>query len=82
MSRRLTIDLEDDDGAELDRLAEGQRTDAEGFARGLLIELLRNQRYDSRTATEVLDGIPGAWERAQEGRAQIAAGRGVSLQDL
>jgi hypothetical protein len=82
MSRRLTIDLDDDDGAELDRLAEGQRTDAEGFARGLLIELLRNQGHDSRTATEVLDGIPGAWERAQEGRAQINAGRGVSLQDL
>jgi len=43
---------------------------------------LRNQRYDSRTVTEILDAIPGAWERAQEGRAQIDAGRGVSLRDL
>jgi len=82
MSRRLTIDLEDDDGAELDRLAESQLTDAEGFARGLIVELLRDQRHDARTATETLDVIPGAWERAQEGRAQIDAGRGVSLQDL
>jgi len=82
MSRRLTIDIEDDDGVELDRLAEGQRTDAEAFARSLLTQLLRAQRYDSRTATELLDGIPGAFEAAQLGREQGRRGETIPLAEL
>jgi hypothetical protein len=82
MSRRLTLDIEDDDGAELDRLAEGQRTDPEAFARSLLTQLLRAQRYDSRTATELLDGIPGAFEAAQLGREQGRRGETIPLAEL
>jgi hypothetical protein len=82
MSRRLTIDIEDDDGVELDRLAEGQRTDPEAFAGSLLTELLRAQRYDSRTATELLDGIPGAFEAAQLGREQGRRGETIPLAEL
>ena len=79
MSRRLTIEIEDDDGAHLDRLAQGQRTDAEAFARSLPTQLLRAQRYDSRTATELLDGIPGAFEAAQLGREQGRRGETIPL---
>ena len=82
MSRRLTIDLEDDDGAELDRLAEGQRTGAEDFAQSLLTQLLRGQRYDSRSATELLDAIPGAFEDAQLGREQGRRGETIPLAEL
>lgn len=82
MSRRLTIDLEDEDGADLDRLAESQRTDAEAFVRSLLTQLLRAQRCDSRTATELLDGIPGAFEDAQLGREQGRHGETIPLAEL
>lgn len=82
MSRRLTIDIEDDDGAELDRLAQGQRTDAEVFARSLLTQFLRAQRYSSRTATELLDGIPGAFDAAQLGREQGRRGETIPLAEL
>jgi hypothetical protein len=82
VSRRLTIDLEDEDGADLDRLAEGQSTDAEAFARSLLTQLLRAQRWDSRTATELLDGIPGAFEDSQLGREQGRRGETIPLAEL
>jgi len=32
--------------------------------------------------TEILDAIPGAWERAQEGLAQAGRGEGVPLDEL
>ncbi len=82
MSRRLTIDLEDDDSADLDRLAEGKRTDAEDLAQSLLTQLLRAQRYDSRTATELLDRIPDAFEEAQLGREQGRRGETIPLAEL
>jgi len=82
MSRRLTIDLEDDDSADLDRLAEGQRTDAEDVAQSLLTQLLRAQRYDSRTATELLDRIADAFEEAQLGREQGRRGETTPLAEL
>jgi len=36
----------------------------------------------SETSTELLDAVPGAWERAQEGLADIAAGRVIPLHEL
>ena len=32
--------------------------------------------------TEILDAIPGAWERTQEGLAQAARGEGTPLDEL
>jgi hypothetical protein len=32
--------------------------------------------------TEILDPIPGAWERTQEGLAQAARGEGTPLDEL
>jgi hypothetical protein len=37
---------------------------------------------DARAVTDVLDAIPGAWDRAQLGLHQATAGDAVSVDDL
>lgn len=37
---------------------------------------------DGEQITEILDGIPGAWERMQESLAQAARGEVVPLDEL
>jgi hypothetical protein len=52
------------------------------LARSLLSTALDEADPDARTVTEVLDAIPGAWERAVLGREQARAGDTQSLDDL
>jgi hypothetical protein len=37
---------------------------------------------EAAAMTTILDAIPGAYERAQEGLREIAEGRGIKLEDL
>jgi hypothetical protein len=37
---------------------------------------------DAARITEIVDAIPGAWERTQEGLAQAARGEGTQLDEL
>ena len=37
---------------------------------------------DARSIVEILDGIPGAFERAELGIEEIRAGKGIPLEDL
>ncbi len=48
-----------------------------------VLQLLSQPRdLDSRTATKLLDSIPGAWEDAQRGLEDARAGRTTSLDEL
>jgi hypothetical protein len=59
----------------IDELSEAEAAD--------VLELLsRSRDLDAETATEVLDGIDGAHERAQLGLQQARAGQTTSLDDL
>ena len=54
---------------------------------GMLARLLLSQAIDDADADfggiiELLSGIPGAFERAERGIAEIEAGQGISLGDL
>ena len=79
MSRRISLELEDDAAAELDRLAEADHADPERYAASLLTHLFRGRRLDSHTATELLRGMPGALDDAQEGSAQARRGETIPL---
>ena len=48
----------------------------------LLSTALDEADPDPRTIVALLDGIDGAFERAQRGREQIASGLGLPLEDL
>ena len=80
--QRLNITLDDEYAEKLTRLAE--RTDAEPgtVAQSLLSAALDDVDPDPEHVTELLDGIPGAYERAQLGLAQARAGDTIPLDDL
>ena len=55
----------------------------EARSRGpLLTSALDEADPDPRNVTELLDRIPGAFERAEEGLAQVRRGEGKELSEL
>lgn len=79
VSRRLSLEIDDDAAAELDRLAAAQRSEPEHYAASLLTHLFRGRALDSNAATDLLDRMPGALEDAREGSAQARRGEVTPL---
>jgi predicted transcriptional regulator len=81
-NRRINVTLEPDYARKLASLAERTHVQEGTLARSLLSSALDEADPDAARITEILDGIPGAWERAQEGLAQAARGEGTPLDEL
>ncbi len=81
-SNRLNVLLDDEHAAKLYRLADRTYVNAGTLARSLLSTALDQADPDASTVTALLDAIPGADERAQQGLADVRAGRVVSLDEL
>ena len=79
---RLNITLDDVQAEKLARLAERMYVQPGTLARSLLSSALDEADPDARNVVELLQGIPGAYERAQLGLAQAAAGETVALDQL
>jgi predicted transcriptional regulator len=79
---RLNITLDDQQAEKLLRLAERMHVQPGTIARSLLSNALDEADPDARNVVELLDDIPGAYERAQLGLQQAEAGETVSLDDL
>jgi hypothetical protein len=79
---RLNITLDDEPAEKLARLAERMHVQPGTVARSLLSSALDDADPDARNVIELLDGIPGAYERAQLGLEQAKAGETVSLDEL
>jgi hypothetical protein len=79
---RLNVTLDDAHAEKLARLAERTHVQPGTVAKSLLSSALDEVDADARNVVELLDGIPGAYERAQLGRAQAEAGEAVALDDL
>jgi predicted transcriptional regulator len=79
---RLNVSLDDAYAAKLKRLAERTHTQEGTLARSLLSHALDQADADPRHVVDVLDAIPGAFERAQLGLAQARAGETVALDEL
>jgi hypothetical protein len=76
---RLNITLDAEQGAKLARLADRMHVQ---LARSLLSSALDEADPDARNVVELLDGIPGALERARLGLEQARAGKTVALDEL
>lgn len=74
-SNRVNVLLDDEHAAKLHRLADRTYVNAGTLARSLLSTALDQADPDAATVTALLDAIPGAYERAQQGVADIRAGR-------
>lgn len=81
-SHRLNITLNEEQAAKLARLAHRVHVNEGTLARSLLSSAIDDADPGPDTVVAVLDGIDGAWERAQLGRRQAGAGDTVSLSDL
>jgi predicted transcriptional regulator len=79
---RVNIVLDEERSMKLRRLAQRTHTNPGTIARSLLSTALDEADPDPRNIADLLDRIPGAWEDAQAGLAEAAAGKGIPLEDL
>jgi enoyl reductase-like protein len=78
----LKITLDGEHAAKLARLAERTHVQEGTLARSLLAHALDEADSDPRNVADLLDAIPGAYERAQLGLSQANAGQTVSLDEV
>ena len=81
-ANRLNVTLDDDSLAKLRRLAQRARVQEGTLARSLLSVAIDEADVDPRNVVEILDGITGAFDRAQLGAAQASEGRTSPLDEL
>lgn len=79
---RFNIQLDGEHAAKLRRLAARTHVNPGTLARSLLATALDSTDPDAASIVSILDSIPGAFERAQEGLGQIRSGKGVPLSEL
>lgn len=81
-ANRFNVQLDDEHAAKLHAVAERVYVQPGTLARSLLSTALDQTDPDAASITEILDAIPGAWERAQVGLAAARSGRFVPLDEL
>ena len=81
-SSQVNVILDQEHALKLQRLAERTQTNEGALARTLLSSALDDADPNPRDITGLLDGISGAFERAQLGREQAHAGLGVPLDEI
>ncbi|HEX3735133.1 MAG TPA: hypothetical protein VHU86_08240 [Solirubrobacterales bacterium] len=81
-AKRINVTLDDAHATKLARLAERTHVQEGTLARSLLSTALDDADLDAARITEILDAIPGAWQRTQDGLAQAARGEGTPLDEL
>jgi hypothetical protein len=79
---RLNITLDDEQAEKLSRLAERCTSSPEPSPARSCPARSTRQHPDARNVVELLDGVSGAYERAQLGLRQAQAGRTVPLDEL
>lgn len=80
--KRINVTLDEEHASKLARLAERTHIQEGTLARSLLSTALDDADPEASRITEILDAIPGAWDRTQEGLAQAARGEGTPLDEL
>lgn len=81
-AQRLNITLDGERSTKLSQLAARVHVNEGTLARSLLSSALDDADPDPRNVAALLDGIDGAYERAQRGLDQAAAGETVPLDQL
>ncbi|HUY72920.1 MAG TPA: hypothetical protein VMW11_00240 [Candidatus Dormibacteraeota bacterium] len=81
-SRRLNVTLDQAYATKLAKLAERTHVNEGTLARSLLSQALDEADPDARHVAALLDGLPGALERANQGLQDARAGRTINLDDL
>jgi hypothetical protein len=81
-NRRINVTLDHAYAAKLAKLALRTHVNEGTLARSLLSQALDEADPDPRHAAALLDGLPGVFERAQQGLDEAKTGRTISLDDF
>jgi hypothetical protein len=79
---RINVTLDSEYAEKLARLAERMHVQEGTLAKSLLSTALDTADPDAEHIVHLLDSVPGAYERTQEGIAQARRGEGIALDDL
>ena len=79
---RFNVQLDERHAMKLHELAERTHMNPGTLARSLLSTALEQAAPNPASIIEVLDAIPGAFERAQKGLSEVRAGQGIPLDEL
>jgi hypothetical protein len=79
---RLNITLDEERSEKLSRLAERMHVQPGTIARSLLASAIDDADPDARNVVTLLDGLPGAFERAELGLEQARSGDTIPLDEL
>ena len=81
-ARRVNVKLDAEHALKLRQLAERTHTNEGTLARSLLSTALDEADPDPRNVAELLDAIPGSFDRAALGREQAESGLGIPFDRL
>lgn len=81
-AREINVRLDGEHARKLAELAAERHVEEVELAGEVLAGALDDFEMDGARMTEILDSIPGAWERTQEGLEQVRRGEGIPLDDL
>jgi predicted transcriptional regulator len=81
-SSRVNVLLDEEHAAKLSRLAARTYVNPGTLARSLLSTALDQADPDAATVTALLDAIPNAFDRAQQGLREAQSGQGIPLEEL
>jgi hypothetical protein len=79
---RISVTIDEEHRQRLGALAAERQVDPDVIAGEMLTEALDRLDADGARYTEILDSIPGSWERAQEAMKQAERGETIPLSDL
>jgi hypothetical protein len=82
VATRLNVALDEASARKLSAVAQRMHVTEGTLARSLLTTAIDESEPEATHIVALLDGIPGAWEDAQEGWRQAHAGQTVSLNEL
>lgn len=82
VTTRLTVTLDESTAQKLSSMAERMHVNEGTLARSLLSTAIDEADPDPANLVQLLDGIDGAWEDAQEGWRQAQAGGTIPLDQL
>jgi hypothetical protein len=79
---RVNVTLDPEHDAKLTQLAERTHLEKGTLARALLLAAIDEADPEPRHVAALLDGIPGAWERAMDNLASAREGETIPLGQL
>jgi hypothetical protein len=80
--KQINVRLDGKHARKLAELAAERHVEEVELAGNVLAAALDDFGLDGARITEILDSIPGSWERAQEGLEQARRGETIPLSDL